>query len=101
MRQNSTVMQQPERPQIAWQARVEAISALIAIALIAPLLGYLAVHHGNFAAVDTIVYDQALKARPLAPRGDVVVVAVDDASLAVLGRWRCWKKSPLASRRPC
>ncbi|MDB5828043.1 MAG: sensor histidine kinase [Variovorax sp.] len=75
---------------------MEAISALIAIALMAPLLGYLALHHGNFAAVDTIVYDQALKARPLAPRGDVVVVAVDDASLAVLGRWP-WSRAVHAS----
>ncbi|CAN5844383.1 hypothetical protein BH11PSE13_BH11PSE13_16850 [soil metagenome] len=68
----------------------------MSIALAAPLLGYLALHHGNFAAIDLIAYDRALKARPLAPAADVVIVAVDDASLAALGRWP-WSRAVHAS----
>lgn len=87
MLQNSPVTHQPKLSGMAWGGRVKAIAEVLAIALLAPLLAYLAVHRGNFATVDAIVYDQALKARPLLPSRDVVIVAIDDASLAALGRW--------------
>lgn len=86
MLQNSVVKHRPKLPGIARGGRVKSVAEMVAIALLAPLLAYLAVYR-DFATVDAIVYGQALKARPLAPGGDVVIVAIDDASLAALGRW--------------
>jgi CHASE2 domain-containing sensor protein len=37
--------------------------------------------------VDNLLYDAALRLMPRAPATDVVIVAIDDASLAELGRW--------------
>lgn len=96
MLQNSSMKLRPKLPKIAWGGRVKSVAEMVVIALLAPLLAYLAIHHGNFATVDAIVYDQALKARPITPGSDVVIVAIDDASLATLGRWP-WSRAVHAS----
>ncbi len=96
MLQNSSMKLRPKLPRIAWGGRVKSVAEMVGIALLAPLMAYLAIHHGNFATVDAIVYDQALKARPITPGGDVVIVAIDDASLATLGRWP-WSRAVHAS----
>jgi CHASE2 domain-containing sensor protein/signal transduction histidine kinase len=38
-------------------------------------------------SVDRLVYDQLLSLRPLPPAPDIVVVTIDNASIAALGRW--------------
>ncbi len=96
MLQNSLVKPQPKRPSTVWGGRAKAVAEIIAIAILAPLLGAMAVRYGNFATVDTVIYDKALQARPLTPGSDIVVVTVDDASLVALGRWP-WSRTVHAS----
>jgi CHASE2 domain-containing sensor protein/signal transduction histidine kinase len=43
-------------------------------------------------SVDRLVYDHLLSFRPLAPSPDIVVVTIDNASIAALGRWP-WPRS--------
>ncbi len=38
-------------------------------------------------SVDLLVYDRLLSVRPLPPASDIVVVTIDNASIATLGRW--------------
>ncbi|CAB3799547.1 CHASE2 domain-containing protein [Pararobbsia alpina] len=43
-------------------------------------------------SVDRLVYDHLLSLRPLAPSSEIVVVTIDNASIAALGRWP-WPRS--------
>jgi CHASE2 domain-containing sensor protein len=43
-------------------------------------------------SVDRLVYDHLLSFRPITPSRDIVVVTIDDASIAALGRWP-WPRS--------
>jgi CHASE2 domain-containing sensor protein/signal transduction histidine kinase len=43
-------------------------------------------------SVDRLVYDHLLSLRPLTPSRDIVVVTIDNASIAALGRWP-WPRS--------
>ena len=58
-----------------------ALSALLAC--LAGVLGYA----GGLGRPDQTLYDAALKLMPRAPAGDIVIVAIDEKSLAEIGRW--------------
>jgi len=63
-----------------WRAGGEAAAAIAAVLL----LGWFS---GLIGAADRQLYDWALRAWPRAAGGEVAIVAVDDRSLAALGRW--------------
>jgi len=60
------------------------------------LLVALAAFMGWFARADLVLYDQALKSWQRPPPSDIVIVAVDEGSLAAVGRWP-WRRAITAA----
>ena len=50
----------------------------------------------TYAPVELMLYDRVMRATPAAPASDMVIVAVDDASIAKLGAWP-WPRDVHAS----
>ena len=67
------------RPTLEW----------FAVTLLCVLLAVLAALEGWLWRIDQTIYDALLSAWRRAPSADVVVVAIDDTSLAGIGRWLC------------
>ena len=49
-----------------------------------------------YAPVELMLYDRVMRATPATPAADVVIVAIDDASIAKLGEWP-WPRDVHAS----
>lgn len=64
-----------------------AIREWLVVTVIVSVLAGVASWYGWFWRADLALYDSALSARPHSPDSDVLIVAIDDASLARLGRW--------------
>jgi len=65
--------------------------ALAVLVLLPALLAWLA-HQPGLAQLDMLVYDRMLPLAAQPPSDDIVIVAIDEPSLAALGRWP-WPRS--------
>ncbi|WP_019448872.1 CHASE2 domain-containing protein [Cupriavidus sp. BIS7] len=74
------------RTQVEW-ALITAV--VLVIALAASRLAW-------FERADLAVFDLAISGQAHAARNDIVIVAIDDESIGVLGRWP-WRRSVLAA----
>ncbi len=61
--------------------------ALVLLALVAWLVA-----SASLRRVDHLVHDQAMRWRALAPSQDIAIIAIDDASIAAIGRWP-WRRA--------
>lgn len=59
----------------------------LAVAAVASLIVAAAAVTGAFVRADNLIYDGLMAMRPLRPDPRVVIVAIDDRSLAEIGRW--------------
>ncbi|GJG95221.1 CHASE2 and HATPase_c domain-containing protein [Cupriavidus pauculus] len=74
------------------RTRVEWALLLAAVVLVTALVARL----DWFERTDLALLDFSISSQPHAPRNDIVLVTIDDASIGALGRWP-WRRSVLAS----
>ena len=63
--------------------RYEWLVLISALVVLAAILGY----HNGLGRLDLVMYDQAIQLNHQTPRNDIVIVAIDDYSIAQLGKW--------------
>ncbi len=61
--------------------------ALVLLALFISLLAAGLARFGTLQAVDWLIYDKTIQYDQLPPADDIVIIEIDDKSLAALGRW--------------
>ncbi len=74
------------------RTRVEWVLLLVAVVLVTALVA----RFKWFERADLAVLDFSIASQPHAPRNDIVLVAIDDASISAIGRWP-WRRTVLAS----
>lgn len=73
------------RKLVEWTLLLAAALALVAVAA----------RYGWAERADLAIYDLAISAQHHAARDDIVIVAIDDASITAIGRWP-WRRTVLA-----
>jgi len=74
------------------RTRVEWVALLAAVILVTTLVA----RFDWFERADLALLDFAIASQPHAPRNDIVLVGIDDASIGAIGRWP-WRRTVLAS----
>lgn len=74
------------------RTRVEWVLLLAAVLIVTALVA----RFNWFERADLALLDFSIASQPHAPRNDIVLVAIDDASIGAIGRWP-WRRTVLAA----
>ncbi|TPQ25909.1 CHASE2 domain-containing protein, partial [Cupriavidus pinatubonensis] len=74
------------RTLVEWALLLAAVLALVTVVA----------RHGWAERADLAIYDLSIQAQHHAARDDIVIVAIDDASITAIGRWP-WRRTVLAA----